>query len=583
MTEPDQAIIARLSSDFAAIAAYLARASVDLRQLERIVAERPAPAAPYWQPPPVAQPVAQPLAPPVAQPVAQPVSPVAPRSDGWIGKALAVAGVAVTLVGVALLLVLAAQAGILRPEFRVFAGAALAAVLVGVAARLVNRPGGRVGAIALAATGIAAAYIDVIAVTTIYHWVSAPVGLLIAAAVAVAGLMLSRRWDSEHLGLLVLVPMIGLAPVVADGVTLLLVGFMLALSAASVPIQLGRDWIGMHAARVAVSTLPLLVALAVVSFDSTRSPLLAVACSLAAALAIGSALILLPHSSNSAAMAVLSAAGTAPVLAASIAVERTAAALMAAVLSALLLGIVVAAGRLTMVTASVRTIWGALAAVSALIAVTVAFDGPVAGPVLLAMAVVVAVAGRRSRVARWCALGFGVVGGSFYLGYAPLTDLVAATTLTTPIAVSTLIASLLVVACAVAIAWSWPADWSWATAAVVALYGITMFAVTAGVLLGGEVQGFFAGHVAATICWITLAAAVFRYAARVSRSQRSLPIGGGMALVAAAMAKLFLFDLGTLDGIFRVVVFIVVGLALLWMGAGYARLLAQQDDREQQA
>ena len=53
-----------------------------------------------------------------------------------------------------------------------------------------------------------------------------------------------------------------------------------------------------------------------------------------------------------------------------------------------------------------------------------------------------------------------------------------------------------------------------------------------------------------------------------------------MALVAAAMAKLFLFDLGTLDGIFRVAVFIVVGLVLLGMGAGYARLLAQQDHQE---
>jgi uncharacterized membrane protein len=66
------------------------------------------------------------------------------------------------------------------------------------------------------------------------------------------------------------------------------------------------------------------------------------------------------------------------------------------------------------------------------------------------------------------------------------------------------------------------------------------------------------------------------------RAQRSLPIGAGLAVVAASMAKLFLFDLGTLDGIFRVVVFIVVGLALLGMGAGYARLLAQQDEREQE-
>ena len=177
---------------------------------------------------------------------------------------LAVAGVAVTLIGVVLLLVLAAQAGILRPEFRVAGGAVLAAALVAAAWWLYARPGGRVGAIALAATGIAAAYMDVIAVTTIYHWVPAPVGLVIAAVIGGGGLTLARRWDSQHLGLLVLVPLIGLAPVVTDGITLLLVGFMLALSAASLPVQLGKDWIWMHAARTAASTFPLLVALAAV-------------------------------------------------------------------------------------------------------------------------------------------------------------------------------------------------------------------------------------------------------------------------------------------------------------------------------
>jgi uncharacterized membrane protein len=45
------------------------------------------------------------------------------------------------------------------------------------------------------------------------------------------------------------------------------------------------------------------------------------------------------------------------------------------------------------------------------------------------------------------------------------------------------------------------------------------------------------------------------------------------------VAKLFLFDLSTLDGIFRVAVFIVVGLVLLGMGAGYARFLDKQDRR----
>ena len=61
------------------------------------------------------------------------------------------------------------------------------------------------------------------------------------------------------------------------------------------------------------------------------------------------------------------------------------------------------------------------------------------------------------------------------------------------------------------------------------------------------------------------------------RDARTVPIAGGLGLTGAATAKLFLFDLGTLDGMFRVAAFIVVGLVLLGMGAGYARSLAQQD------
>lgn len=612
MTEPDQAIIGRLSSDFAVMASYMARASADLRELSRIVAERPpANAAPVaWvpqavvpqtpQPPVAAQtpqpPVAAYQRPPVPQhsapqPPRPPRTPDASGSDGWIGKALAVAGVAVTLVGVVLLLVLAAQAGILAPGIRVGAGAVLSAALVGVGWRLNRRPGGRVGAIALAATGIAAAYIDVIAVTTVYGWVPAAAGLAIAAVVAAAGLTLARRWDSEHLGLLVLVPLIGLAPAVAGGITLLLVGFMLALSAASLPVQLGKDWIGLHAARIAAATLPVVVALVAVSSDHAELAWLVGACAIATVLALVGGLLLLPQSRHPAGMALLTAAGTLPALAVSLAAGRVISAVMAAALATAMLGIVLVGDRvLPAVSGTVRQIWGALAAVSALIAVTVGFDGPVAGPVLLAMAVVVAVTGRRSVAARWSSMGFAAIGTLYYLDNAPITTLFTASELTTPIAVSTLISSLLLGACAAVVTWSWTARGGldddvvrilWAGAAIAALYAVTMFTVTTGVLIGGEEDGFFAGHVAATICWIGVAAAVLRYAARLPRAERSLPIGGGMTLVAAAVTKLFVFDLGTLDGIFRVVVFIVVGLVLLGMGAGYARLLAQQDQQDQ--
>ncbi len=360
MTESHQAVISRLSAQFDALSRQMSHLSCELSQLDRLISDsttapQPTPSppypAPYWQPywqpwQPMAAPPRQ-FAPPPPQrtPPPGPPRPVPPpatrrESDaGWIGKLLAVAGVGVTLVGVALLLVLAAQAGLLRPEIRVAGGTALSIALVSLAARLRRQPGGRIGAIALAATGIAAAYLDIIAITTIYKWVPAPAGLLIAAVVGGAGLALARWWDSEHLGLLVLVPLIGLAPVITDGVDLLLVGFMLALSAAALPVQLGKDWTWLHAARVAATTLPLLLAL--VAMARHDSPwLIGGACGVAALLAIASGLILLPANKNAAALAVLTAAGTVPVLATGLGVERVLCAVLAGALAAGMLGIV---------------------------------------------------------------------------------------------------------------------------------------------------------------------------------------------------------------------------------------------------
>ncbi|OBB32717.1 hypothetical protein A5792_13465 [Mycolicibacterium peregrinum] len=593
MSESHRAVIARMSSDLAAISAYMNRVSADLGELDRRLDQGPVAVPP---PVPAAPPLAWPVA-PAPMPAPVPVPPRSEptfgpeRSEGWIGKALAVAGVAVTLTGVVLLLVLAAQAGILRPEFRVGAGAVLAAGLVSAGRWLHRRPGGRVGAVALAATGVAAAYIDVIAVTTVYEWVGAPIGLLLAAAIGGGGLTLARRWNSEQLGLLVLVPLIALAPVVTDGVTHLLIGFMLALSAAALPVQFGRDWTGLSAARVAAATLPLLMALAAAAIDGRTDLLLALACGLAAVLALAGGLLVLRWTTKPSATAVLTACGVLPVLCVAAGVDRVIAALMAAALAAALVAIVAFGDRIPGVVVVVRQIWAVLAAAAALIAVLVAFDGPVAGPVLLAMATVVALAGRYAGVARSIALGLAAVAGMIYLASAGPDILVHATEMSAGLTVSVLIGSVLAIAAAAAVSWAWSAEGAadqellrlvWAAAALVAGYALTVFTVTAGVAVGGTGAGFFGGHMVATICWIAVAAGLLGYAARRPKAQRSLPIGGGMALVAAATAKLFLFDLGTLDGIFRVAVFIVVGLALLGMGAGYARLLNQQDQAADQ-
>jgi uncharacterized membrane protein len=608
MTAPHHAVVSRLSANFAAMAEQFARLSADLIELDRVLAQQPpVPYSPYAaQPQPVRPPL--PLAPPYAPtsavyaphaqrqapppppptPPLPPKLPKPPRDAGWIGKVLAVAGVAVTLIGVVLLLVLAAQAGILRPEIRVGAGIVLAGALVSVAVRLNGRPGGRVGAIALGATGIAAAYMDVIAITTIYRWVPAPVGLMSAAVIGAAGLALARHWDSQRLGLLVQVPLILLAPIITDGITMLLIAFMLAISAASLPIQLGKDWVWLHGARIAASTLPLLIALVAARIGDGNDAWLAGACGIAAVLAVVAALVLLPSTSNKAAMALLTVAGVFPVLCASVALGPTVASLMAVGLAAGLLAIVLVGDRLPGFSKIVTYIWSATSAVSAVIAVTVAFRGEIAAPVLLAMAVVVAVAGRRDNVARFVAVGFGAVGGLLYFGYAPPVALVRATPLSTPDAVAVLVSSALLIAAVVTVVWSWfgrvmlDSDLLrvlLAFLAVVVVYAVTTFTVTAGVSGGGPGGGFFAGHMAATICWIAMAAALFFTAARRPRADRSVLIGGGLALVGGSMAKLFLFDLGTLDGMFRVTVFIVVGLILLGMGAGYARLLSRQNQQ----
>jgi uncharacterized membrane protein len=55
----------------------------------------------------------------------------------------------------------------------------------------------------------------------------------------------------------------------------------------------------------------------------------------------------------------------------------------------------------------------------------------------------------------------------------------------------------------------------------------------------------------------------------------------GLVLVAAAVAKLVLFDLVALDGIIRVAAFLGAGLVLLAAGARYSRMVAEATEPPQ--
>ena len=135
--------------------------------------------------------------------------------------------------------------------------------------------------------------------------------------------------------------------------------------------------------------------------------------------------------------------------------NRGLAALIAALVSAVMLAVVATPRRLPGVEGPVVAIWSALSAVAALIAVTAAFDGYVEGPVVLAMGLLAAVAGRHSLAARWNATGFFCVGGVMFAATAGPDTLRQATVLTTSAAISALACSVLGATCAPAIAWAW--------------------------------------------------------------------------------------------------------------------------------
>ncbi|WP_344999270.1 DUF2339 domain-containing protein, partial [Tsukamurella soli] len=216
------------------------------RELAGIAAAVPAPPTA----PQPAEPLPVPTAPPIPRPAAPTWTPAPrpsaqPRDRSWtVARVLAGGGAVVTSTGVALLLALAAEAGLLGPTVRVGLGAALAAGLVA-AAWACHRRGLRVGEMALSATGCAAAYLDVVAVTGIYHWAAHPVGVAAAGLIALGGLVLAARWRSQWLAILVYAPAFVLAPPLAgDGY--LLGGFTLVLAAATLPLRRPLQWPVLH-------------------------------------------------------------------------------------------------------------------------------------------------------------------------------------------------------------------------------------------------------------------------------------------------------------------------------------------------
>ncbi|MFI7663744.1 DUF2339 domain-containing protein [Nocardia sp. NPDC049526] len=518
------------------------------------------------------------------------------QQEGMISRVLAVAGVGVTLIGVVMLLVLAAQAGFFGPVPRVVAGAVFSAALVGAGVRVFGRAGGRVGGISLAATGIAGAYLDMVAVTAIYEWLHPVAGLAVALGVAAGGVGLAMRWQSQPLAVLVVAGAALLSPFVTS--ELVLFAFLIVLQLTCVPVQLVRDWPFLHVVRTVPVTLATLLAIAVAVADDPAQGrvywLLTAALAIAAIGLVGGVLVVRRRPGDI--VAVLSfALSTVPLLVAPAMFERNSASLVAAVYAAVLLAV----SALPMVPklrervqipgsiAFVSAIAGSFALLEACVGVTRPQTLPIA-LYLVALCYLGLAGQRRSRITAAIGAAFTLVGSVVYFTIVAPEALATQRLAHLRLGVATALGAVLALAVFAVGVWcarrlpgmaKGGTDEStlFVVASIAGLYAVTAAAVSIGIATGSA-DGFIIGHSAATILWMAAATAALFFGLRnLSRSAAvaKLALGSGLLVTAAALAKLFLFDLATLDGLVRVAAFLVVGVLLLLAGTRYARAFAE--------
>jgi uncharacterized membrane protein len=235
----------------------------------------------------------------------------------------------------------------------------------------------------------------------------------------------------------------------------------------------------------------------------------------------------------------------------------------------------------------VRIAGGTAATVALFTATATGLSGSAVDIAVLGEALIAALlaTGLRSRFAMITALALGALGLiSAVVQYAPLSTLLRFSTpsgvaeLVTAVVVSVL---LLALSAALLVAggrlgWVRPDAQRaviWVPFGLVGLYGAASVVVNAALLISPTPSGFTAGHAVVTVSWtvgalVLLARGLRRPALRIA----------GLVLVAAAVAKLVLFDLVALDGLARVGAFLGAGLVLLAAGTRYARLVAEADE-----
>jgi uncharacterized membrane protein len=494
-------------------------------------------------------------------------------------RILAWAGGAVTLAGVVLLLILAVQRGYLGPLPRVLLGATLGVVLIWIAIWQRPNPHARTGA--LAATGFAVLYLDVIAATVLFEYLPPVAGLAAGLGVAGLGLLLAARWESQPLAVFVVVCCACAAPFLTGGFVPMLLGFLLVLQICAIPVQLVKRWGGLRLAAGIPPVLAAFIAAGMAYLDPTDAALVAYLGALTSGVQVLAATLAVLRRPLGATPTVLLLLAPTPTMLAAPLLPRAGAIALPATIGVLLV-LVWILGRTGLPRHFVLAA-GAGASAPLLQATVTAFDGSTLAIVLLAEALGLALVALALRypAALAAATLFGFVGfavaivtalpGS-YVGAAPGGRLPIGTILTAGLTGLLLTAAVLAT-CSVATHLRVLVDEGgrvgWVLGGLVALYGATGTVLSVGLLISPDRSGFLLGHVLVTVSW-TVGALVLLLRGIDSVALRV----AGLSLVGAALVKLVLFDLSSLDGLARVAAFLVAGLILLGAGTRYARLVA---------
>jgi hypothetical protein len=409
---------------------------------------------------------------------------------------------------------------------------------------------------------------------------------VLALVVAGGGLGIADRWRSELLAGGVTVGAAVLAPVLAHD--WMLVALVLALQLAALLVVLRRHWVVL---MLVAAAGPLLYGVIVVAVEGFDGP------DVVTVVALGLATLAVSLGTAVPAARLLPAPAVGAVIAAAPVVALVAAAVLdgwsGAALAAGVALVMAAAAALPLMDRAHRVVAATAGVVALFVATVLALHGATLTVVVLGEAIVAAVlAGAlRSRFALVVGMVVGGLGVLAALGRdAPLEALVrfpAYPYLLEGVAQpGALVIGAVVSAMALALAgvllvsggrigWIRPDARTagfWAVLGLIGLYGAAGLVLAVALSISPDRAGFTAGHALVTVSW-TVAALVL-LARGISRPALRI---AGLVLVAAAVAKLVLFDLVALDGLARVGAFLGAGLVLLAAGTRYARLVAEAE------